>query len=100
MSIDVVDVIGLAFLYCAIGYFTYFYYAYDVVSNKSKTISYDDYPVQIVLLHPIFIVIALCKFIKKQSVKSVEFVIKITDYSDKKRRKEEQSERISKASED
>lgn len=89
MSIDVVDVIGLAFIYCAIGYFTYFYYAYDVVTNKSKTIHYDDYPVQIVLLHPIFIVIALYKFIKKQSVKSVEFVIKITDYSDKKRRKEE-----------
>lgn len=92
MSIDVADVIGLAFLYCAIGYFTYFYYAYDVVANKSKTIYYDDYPVQIVLLHPIFIVIALFKFIKKESVKSVEFVIKITDYSDKKRRKEEQSE--------
>lgn len=88
MSIDVVDVIGLAFLYCAIGYFTYFYYAYDVVTNKSKTISYDDYPVQIVLLHPIFIVIALCKFFKRECVKSVEFITLITNHSEKNAEKE------------
>ncbi len=79
----------LSFIYFVFGTVTYLYYSDWVIYNKSKTIRYEDYPVQIVLLHPIFAVIALCKSIKKQCIKSVEFTIKILDeisYSENKRR--------------
>lgn len=94
-------IVVLSFLYFVPGFLTYLYYSYCVIHNKSKTICYEDYPVQIVLLHPIFVVIALCKFIKKQCIKSVEFTIKIFDeisYSENKRRRRK-NERIPEESE-
>lgn len=67
----------LLFIYFVLGCVTYFYYSEYVIYNKSKTIHYEDYPVQIILLHPIFAVIAICRSLKKESIKTVEFIIKI-----------------------
>lgn len=70
-------IVALSFLYFVPGFLTYLYYSYCVIHNKSKTIHYEDYPVQIILLHPIFAVIAICRSLKKESIKTVEFIIKI-----------------------
>ena len=67
----------LLFIYCLFGLLTYLYYLCFVVYNKTKTIKYEDYPVQIILLHPIFAVIAICRSLKKECIKTVEFIIKI-----------------------
>lgn len=70
-------IMGLSFIYFVFGLLTYLYYLDFVVYNKTKTIKYEDYPVQIILLHPIFVVIAICRSLKKESIKTVEFIIKI-----------------------
>lgn len=83
-------IVTLSFWYLVPGLLTYIYYSEFVIHNKSKTIYYEDYPFQIILLHPPFAVIALCKSIKKQCIKSVELTIKIFDeisYSENKRRR-------------
>lgn len=67
----------LSFIYFVLGCVTYFYYSEYVIYNKSKTIHYEDYAFQIILLHPIFVVIAICRSLKKESIKTVEFIIKI-----------------------
>lgn len=70
-------IVVLSLVYSVPGFLTYLYYSYCVIHNKSKTICYEDYPVQIVLLHPIFAVVAICRSLKKESIKTVEFIIKI-----------------------
>lgn len=88
MELEAIVIISV--IYFVFGYATYFYYSECLIHNKSKTIYYDDYAFQIILLHPIFAVIALCKFIKEQCIKSVELTIKIFDsigYSENKHRK-------------
>lgn len=67
----------LLFIYFVFGCATYFYYSECVIHNKSKTIYYENYAFQIILLHPIFVVIAICRSLKKESIKTVEFIIKI-----------------------
>lgn len=89
-------IILFAILYSLLGGLTYIYYVEEVKCNKSKTVYYEDYAVQIVLLHPIFVAVALYKTIKKECIKTVEFTVKMLNIEERKKK----SERTSKASED